>query len=167
MRIASLKYDLLAALHTAYKTDPARLVDITPIMHDHGVYATTSMLEYGKALKSSGLLKEYTGGIDTFMARISIQGINQVSVDVKKEVYQLLNGLKADPHHYYPVKNHLEYLPQHYQSAVDIAHFLNANALAHIRIEEADAFIQITERGLQIITDPLDDPSEDSLRLIA
>lgn len=166
MRVSSLKYDLLAALYEAYKANPTGLVDISPIMEDHGVFAVTSMVEYGRALKSSGLLKECTGTIDTFKAAISIQGINMVSDDIKNEVYQLLNGLKDDPHHFYPVKNHLEFLPQHYQCAVDLAHYLNANALAHIRIEEEDVFIQITDRGLQYIQNP-DDPSKGSVRLIA
>lgn len=166
MRVSSLKYDLLAALYEAYKTDPTQLVDISPIMEDHGVYAVTSMVEYGRALKSSGLLKECTGTIDTFRAAISIQGINLVSSDIKNEVIQLLKGLQDDPHHFYPVKNHLEYLPQTYQCAVDLAHYLNANALAHIRIEEDDVFVQITERGLQYVQSP-HDPSEGSIRLIA
>lgn len=169
MRIASLKHDLLAWLYEGYIKDPNALYDIQEILNEHGICATTSIMEYGKALKSGGYLKDYCGNMDTFLASISMVGIQYISDDIQKEVYQLLKGIKEDPANYYPVVNHLEYLPKHYQTAVDLCNYMNANGYAQVKVKDDDVFIRITERGINYVADPAypSDEQTSGMRLIA
>lgn len=166
MKATTLKNDLLSTLYTNYKLDQSGVFDIQQVLNDHGVGATTSMLEYGKALKSAGLLKDYRGNEDSFMASISIAGINCITNDVKNEIRQLLIGVKDDPAHFYPVMNHLEFLPKTYQATLDLCHFMHENDYADIKITDDDVFIRITDRGLAYIGDSAD-PSDENIRLIA
>ncbi len=155
MRARSLKYDLLEWLYQAYQNDPLAKCDIGPFMEEHGISAVASIIEFGNALKNSGHLKEFNGkGYESFQACISILGIDLISDDVKTEIYQLLDGLKNDPEHYYPVVNHLQQLPKTLEVAAEICHYMQNNGLILSRVEGDDVFIKITERGLAYLLQP-------------
>lgn len=155
MRIRSLKYDLLAWLYTAYKQNPSQKVDIGPFMEEHGISALASIIEFGSALKKSGHLKVFNGnGLESFKSSISILGIDLVSDDVKHEIYQLLDGLRNDPEHYYPVIKHLKYLPNTLEVANELCHYMQNNELVHCRIEADEVFVRITPRGLAYLDNP-------------
>lgn len=155
MRIRSLKYDLLEWLYQAYQKDPLAKWDVGPFMEEHGISAVTSILEFGNALKNSGHLKNFNGqGYESFQASISILGIDLVSDDVKTEIYQLLDGLKNDPEHFYPVVNHLQYLPKTVEVAAEICHYMQNNGLVVSRLETDDVFIRITTRGIAYLNQP-------------
>ncbi len=170
MRVRSIKYDLLAWLYEAYKKQPAAKWDIGPFMEEHGISAVASIIEFGNALKKSGHLRVFNGqGYESFKASISILGIDLVSRDVKYEINQLLDGLKNDPEHFYPVVNHLKYLPKTVAVAAEICHYMQNNGLAISRVEKDEVFIKITARGIAHLTNP-EGPynvSGDSLRRIA
>lgn len=159
MRVASLKHDLLAWLYEQYKQDPERAFDVKEVMNEHGVHALMSIAEYGKALKAAGLIRTFSGTGDQYLATISIKGISLISNDIHEETVQLLTGLKDDPLHYYPVKDHLAFLPKHFSAANDLCSYLNSNGLAQVKVDDEDIFIRITARGLQYIGNP-QDPSE-------
>ncbi len=166
MRIRSIKYDLLAWLYEAYKQNPSAKVDVVPFMEEHGISAVASIIEFGNALRNSGHLKDFDGqGYESFSASISILGIDLISGDVKAELYQLLDGLKTDGEHFYPVVNHLQYLPKTLEVATEVGHYMQNNGLAVVRIEEDEVFIRITERGLAYLDQP--ENSGGTLRRIA
>jgi len=155
MRIRSLKYDLLEWLYQAYKKDPAAKWDIGPFMEEHGISAVASILEFGNALKKSGHLRVFNGqGYESFKASISILGIDLISRDVKEEIHQLLDGLKNDQEHYYPVVNHLKYLPKTVDVAAEVCHYMQNNGLVMSRVEVDDVFIRITPRGIEYLNTP-------------
>lgn len=155
MRARSLKYDLLEWLYQAYQKDPQAKWDIGPFMEEHGISAVASLIEFGNALKNSGHLKVFNGqGYESFQASISVLGIDLISDDVKKEIFQLLDGLKNDAEHFYPVVNHLKYLPKTLEVASDVCHYMQNNGLIISRLEHDEVFIKITSRGLAYLQQP-------------
>lgn len=159
----------MAWLYEQYKQGPDKAYDVKEVMSEHGVHALMSIAEYGKALKAAGLIRTFSGTGEQYLATISIKGIEQISTDIHQEALQLLTGIKDDPLHYYPVVDHLEYLPKTFAAANDLCAYLNANGLAQIKVTEDDVFIRITERGMQFVGNP-NDPSESgdrNIRLIA
>lgn len=164
MRVKSLKYDLLVWLYEKYQQKPGLLTDVAPLMNEHGVYALTSIMEFGNALKNSGYLKKFEGTEYTYLAEISLQGINLISGDLTAEVVQLLNGIKDDDANYYPVLNHLEYLPNQLSVANDVCRFMLENGYVDCRSVEGEMFIRITERGQKFVESP-EDPSGKLLRI--
>jgi hypothetical protein len=155
MRIRSLKYDLLEWLYEAYQKDPLAKWDVGPFMEEHGISAVSSIIEFGNALKKSGHLKVFNGkGYESFQASISILGIDLISDDVKKEIFQLLDGLKSDTEHFYPVVNHLRFLPKSAEVASDICHYMQNNGLVESRHEADEVFIRITSRGIAYLSHP-------------
>jgi hypothetical protein len=155
MRIRSLKYDLLEWLYQAYQKDPLAKWDVGLFMEEHGISAVSSILEFGNALKKSGHLKEFNGqGYESFQASISILGIDLISEDVKNEVHQLLDGLKNDMEHFYPVVNHLQFLPKTTEVAAEICHYMQNNGLIISRTETDDVFIKITAKGIEYLNHP-------------
>lgn len=155
MRARSLKYDLLEWLYQAYQNNPQAKWDIGPFMEEHGISAVASIIEFGNALKKSGHLKAFNGkGYESFQASISILGIDLISDAVKKEVLQLLEGLKNDTEHYYPVVNHLQHLPQTLDVAADLCHYMQNNGLVLSRVESDEVFIKITDKGLAYLLHP-------------
>ena len=155
MRVRSIKYDLLAWLYEAYKKNPTAKWDIGPFMEEHGISAVASIIEFGNALKKSGHLRVFNGqGYESFKASISIMGIDLISGDVKAEIFQLLDGLKNDTEHFYPVVNHLKYLPKTVGVAAEVCHNMQNNGLVIMRIETDEVFIRITARGLAYLEQP-------------
>ena len=155
MRIRSLKYDLLAWLYEAYKKNPSEKWDIGPFLEEHGISAIASIIEFGNALKKSGHLRVFNGqGYESFKASISILGIDLVSRDVKAEIFQLLDGLRNDPDHYYPVINHLKFLPKTHQVVADVCHYMQNNELVLCRVEQDEVFVKITPRGMAYLANP-------------
>lgn len=155
MRVRSIKYDLLAWLYEAYKKNPIAKWDIGPFMEEHGISAVASIIEFGNALKKSGHLAVFNGqGYESFKASISILGIDLISGDVKAEIHQLLNGLKNDTEHFYPVVNHLQYLPKTTEVADALCHYMQNNGLVIVRTEPDEVFIRITPRGIAYLNQP-------------
>ena len=169
MRATSLKHDLLAWLYEQYKMGPDIAYDVKDIMSEHGVHALMSIAEYGKALKAAGLIRTFSGTGEQYLATISMKGIEQISSDIHAEAVQLLTGIKDDPLHYYPVVDHLEFLPKTFTVANDFCSYLNANGLAQVKVSDDDVFIRITARGLQFIGSPQDpsDSGDSGIRMIA
>jgi hypothetical protein len=155
MRVRSLKYDLLEWLYQAYQYDPLAKWDVGPFMEEHGISAVSSIIEFGNALKKSGHLREFNGqGYESFQASISILGIDLISEDVKSEIQQLLEGIKNDFDHFYPVVNHLQFLPKTFEVAAEISQYMQNNGLVFSRIETDDVFIKITEKGIEYLNHP-------------
>jgi hypothetical protein len=149
MRVARLKYVILEWLYEQYKAAPEQAHNIVPLMMDNGINTVSGVLDYGRALVNSGLITEGDHHCEeVFLAAITIKGIEQISSDIQQETIQLLKGIKDDTAHYYPVVNHLEFLPKKHRSAIDLCNHLHANDLLSLKITDDDVFIRITERGL-------------------
>lgn len=159
----------MAWLYEQYKQGPDIAYDVKQVMNEHGVHALMSIAEYGKALKAAGLIRTFSGTGEQYLATISMNGIELISNDIHAETTQLLTGIKDDPLHYYPVVDHLEYLPKTFTAANDLCSYLNANGLAQVKVTEDDVFIRITERGLQFIGNPIDPlkSGDSNMRMIA
>ncbi len=164
MRPSDLKYELLEWLYLQYKHNPNGVWDIAPLLEDGGITQESAIIEYGYALKNAGFLKQYSGStLNSFTAAIDIKGIDLISEDVKKEVYQLLEGIKDDAAHFYPVVGHLQFLPKNITAAKDICRHMETNGLAKVRYDGTETFIKITELGISHI-DPDIHPNGGHLR---
>jgi hypothetical protein len=149
MRVARLKYVILEWLYEQYKTTPEHAHNIVPLMMDNGINTVSGVLDYGRMLVNSGLITEGDHHCEeVYLASITVKGIEQISADVQKETEQLLKGIKDDTAHYYPVVNHLNFLPRTHKAAIDLCQHLHANDLLDLKLTDDDVFIRITQRGL-------------------